>query len=218
MTDIFQEVDEEVRRERLQQIWKRHGTLIIAVCVLIIVGVAGWRGWQWYQAKQASEASVAFETAARLAQDGKHGEASAAFAKLAGDVAIPAYRSLARLREAEEQAVTDPKAAIAAYDAIAADTSTTAMFREAAALRAGLLMVDTAPFAEIQKRVEPLARPDGAFRHSARELLALSAWKAGDAAAARRWAEAAAGDAEAPPGLKARVDILLALVGESAKS
>ncbi|MDC7788092.1 tetratricopeptide repeat protein [Rhodoplanes sp. TEM] len=218
MTDIFQEVDEEVRRERLQQFWKRYGGLVIALCVLVVAGVAGWRGWQWYEARQAAEASIAFDAAVRLAQEGKHGEASAAFAKLAVDVKIPAYRSLARLREADEQAATDRKAAIATFDAVAGDAGTSPLFREVATLRAGLLMVDTAPYAELQARLEPLARPDGAFRHSAREMLALSAWKAGDAAAARRWAEAAAGDADAPAGLKARVDILLALLGESAKS
>lgn len=218
MSDIFQEVDEEVRRERLQQIWNRHGTLIIALCVLVVVAVAGWRGWQWYETKQAAEASVAFDAAVRLAQNGKHGEASAAFAKLAGDVSIPAYRSLARLREAEEQATADPKAAVAAYDAIAADGGTTPLFREVATIRAGLLLVDTAPYAELARRVEPQARPDGAFRHTARELLALSAWKAGDATAARRWADAAVGDPDVPAGLKARMDVLLALLGESAKS
>jgi hypothetical protein len=217
VSDIFQEVDEEVRRERLQQIWTRYGNLIIVGCVLIVAAVAGWRAWQWYEAKQAAEASIAFEAAAKLAQDGKHAEASAAFAKLAGDVSIPAYRSLSRLREAEEQATTDPKAAVAAYDSIAADGSTTTLFREAAGVRAGLLLVDTAPYAEVARRLEPLARPDGAFRHTARELLALSAWRAGDATAARRWAEAAAGDAAAPAALKARMDILLALLGESAK-
>jgi hypothetical protein len=218
VADIFQEVDEEVRRERLQQIWKRHGWLIITLCVLTVAGVAGWRGWQWYQAKQAAEASVAFESAARLAQDGKPAEATAAFAKLAQDAPIPAYRQLARLREAEELVTTDPKGAVAAYDAIAADPAATSLFREVAAVRAGLLLVDTGPYAEVARRLEPLARPDGAFRHSAREVLALSAWKSGDAAAARRWADAAVGDPDAPAGLKARLDILLALLGEAAKS
>lgn len=218
MSDIFREVDEEVRRERLQQIWTRHGGLIIAVCVLVVAGVAGWRGWQWYEAKQAATASIAFDAAARLAQDGKPAEAGAAFAKLAADASVPAYRNLARLREAEAQAATDPKTAIATFQAIAGDSANPPLFREAATVRAGLLMVDTAPYADMQARLEPLARPDGPFRHTARELLALSAWKAGDGAATRRWAEAAAADPDAPAGLKARVDILLALIGEAAKS
>lgn len=218
MTDIFSEVDEEVRRERLQKIWERHGGLIIALCVLIVAGVGAWRGWEWYEAKQAAEASVAFEAAAKLAQDGKHEDAATAFAKLAADAGTPTYRTLSRLREAEELAQRDVKAAVAAYDAVAADGATPALLRDVAALRAGMALVDTAPLAEIGRRLEPLAQPGLPFRHSAREIIALSAWKNGDTAAARKWAEAAAADADAPAGLKARVDILLALTGESAKS
>ena len=45
MADIFQEVDEEVRREQLKKLWERYGNLIIAACVLVVVGVGAWRGY-----------------------------------------------------------------------------------------------------------------------------------------------------------------------------
>ena len=38
MADIFQEVDEEVRREQLKKLWERYGNFIIAACVLVVVG------------------------------------------------------------------------------------------------------------------------------------------------------------------------------------
>ena len=41
MSDIFREVDEEVRREKLNQLWERHSNLIVAVALLIVLGVAG---------------------------------------------------------------------------------------------------------------------------------------------------------------------------------
>jgi hypothetical protein len=63
-----------------------------------------------------------------------------------------------------------------------------------------------------------LAEPSNPFRHTARELLALSALRSGDLAAARRWGQAALDDADAPASLRARVDILMALAGENAKS
>ena len=44
MSDIFQEVDEEVRRERLEQLWKRYGIYIIAAVLLVLACVGGWRG------------------------------------------------------------------------------------------------------------------------------------------------------------------------------
>src|SRR5271170_3007090 len=115
VSDIFQEVDEEVRREQLKKLWERYGTYIIAVLILVIVGVGGWRGYQWWQTKRAAEAGAAFEQAVTLAESGKRQEAEAAFAKLATD-GTASYRVLARLREAAELGRTDRKAAVKAYD------------------------------------------------------------------------------------------------------
>lgn len=217
MTDIFREVDEEIRRERLRRIWDRYGLLIIAAAVLIVVGVGGWRGYEWYEAKRAADAGTAFEAALQLAEDGKHTEAADAFAKLAED-STPTYRSLAILREAEELAAADDKSAIAAFDRITEDTANPELLRDVAAIRAALVLVDTADFAEMSRRLEPLAEPGGPMRHSARELLALSAWRNGDLAAARRWGEAALADPQAPADLRARIDILLALAGDKPKT
>jgi hypothetical protein len=167
VTDIFQEVDEEVRREQLKKLWDQYGNYLIAVCVLVVVGVAAWRGYQWWEAKQAAQSGAAFEQAVTLAAAGKHQEAEAAFAKLATD-GTAGYRVLARLREAAELSTTDSKGAVAAYDEIAADKSAGQIIEDLAAVRAGFLLVDTAPYSEIRDRLEPLAAADRTFRYSAR--------------------------------------------------
>ena len=176
MTDIFQEVDEEVRRERLKKLWERYCNFIIAGCVLVVLGVGAWRGYDWWETKKAAENGAAFEQAVTLAESGKQQEAEAAFAKLAADGSA-GYRVLARLREAAELARTDRKAAVAAYDGIAGDRSAGQVVQDLAALRAGYLLVDSASYGDMRARLEPLTAPERTFRHSARELLALSAWK-----------------------------------------
>ena len=216
MTDIFQEVDEEVRREQLKKLWERYGTYFIAACIVILIGVGAWRGYEWWQAKQAAQSGAAFEQAVKLAESGKHQEAAAAFTKLSAD-ATPGYRVLARLREAAELATTDRKTAVAAYDAIAADNRAGQVVRDLAAVRAGYLLVDTAPYSEILQRLEPATAADRAFRHSAREILALSAWKTGDMSAARRWTEMIMGDPQTPPGPRSRAEMLSELIAASAK-
>ena len=60
MADIFQEVDEEVRREKLKQLWERYSLAIIAVCVLIVAAIGGWRGYEWYVAREAAKAGARF--------------------------------------------------------------------------------------------------------------------------------------------------------------
>ena len=71
MSDIFQEVDEEVRRERLMQLWKRYGNFVIAAAIVLVLGVGGWRGYQWWEAKKAAEAGGAFNSAVELLDTGK---------------------------------------------------------------------------------------------------------------------------------------------------
>jgi hypothetical protein len=216
VADIFQEVDEEVRRERLEKLWQRYGNLVIAGCILVVVAVGAWRGYEWWQDKKSAESGAAFEAAVTLAEAGKHQEAEAAFAKLAADGSA-GYRPLARLREAAELAHTDKAAAVKAYDEIAADKSAGQVIDELAALRAGFLLVDTAPYSEIRARLEPLTAADKTFRHSARELLALSAWKSGDMTAARQWTDMIIADPQTPQGTRTRADILSELIAASGK-
>lgn len=216
MSDIFQEVDEEVRREELKKLWQRYGNLIIAACVLVVVGVGAWRGYEYWQARKAGESGAAFENAVTLAEAGKHQEAEAAFAKLAADSSA-GYRALARLREAAEITDTDKAAAVKAYDDIAADKSFGPVINDLAAVRAGYLLVDTAPYSEIRSRLEPLTGADKAFRYSAREILALSAWKSGDTTAARQWADMIIGDPQSPQTTRGRAEVLSELIAAGGK-
>ncbi len=216
MTDIFNEVDEEVRRERLKKLWERYGVHLIALCVLIVVGVGAWRGYEWWQGKQAAQSGAAFEQAVELAQAGKHQEAEAAFAKLANS-GTAGYRILARLREAAELAPTDRAAAVKAYDEIAADKNAGQIIADLATVRAGYLLVDTAPYSELLVRLEPLTANDRTFRHTAREILALSAWKAGDMTAARKWTDMIMADPQSPAGVRSRAEVLSELIAASNK-
>lgn len=217
MADIFREVDEEVRREKLQQLWERHSNLIVAVALLIVLAVAGWRGYEWWEGKKAAESGAQFEAAIQLAESGKQAEAQAAFAKIAQDGST-GYRILARFREAAEAAKTDPAAAAKLYDSLAADSSLDRALRDLAAIRGGLILVDTAPLAEMTAKLEPLTTADRPFRHTARELLALSAWRNGDKAAAKRWLDLIATDAETPAGTRQRMEVLTTLSNDKAKT
>jgi len=211
VSDIFNEVDEEVRREQLKRLWERYGTFLIALCILVVAGVGAWRGYQWWEAKQAAQSGAAFEQAVSLAQAGKHQDAEAAFAKLATD-GTAGYRVLARFRQAAELAPTDSKAAVSAYDQISADKNAGQAIQDLAAVRAGFLLVDSAPYSEIRTRLEPLTAVDRTFRHSAREILALAAWKSGDLAAARQWTDLIITDPQTPSGTRSRAEVLSELI------
>jgi hypothetical protein len=217
VSDIFHEVDEEVRREQYQKLWDRYQGYVIAAAVLVVLGVASWRAYDWWETKKAAEAGAAFEAAITLGDQGKHAEAEAAFSKIAQDSATN-YRTLALMRAAAELAQTDPKAAVAAYDKIAANASVGADLRDLAGLRAGTLLIDSGDFTQATQRLEPLAGSDHTFRHTARELLALAAWRANDTAAAKRWIEMINTDAATPPDERNRMEMLSALMASEGKS
>ncbi|WP_315778932.1 MULTISPECIES: tetratricopeptide repeat protein [unclassified Bradyrhizobium] len=217
MSEFIDEVDEEVRREQLKKLWDRYSILIIAIAVLIIAGVGGWRAYQYMEAQKAAEAGVGFNKAIELSEQNKHAEAEKAFADVAA-AAPSGYRMLARFHQAAEAAVREKAAAVKLYDELAADRSIGAEQQSMARLRAAGLLVDTAPYADIKQRLESEAAAGAPFRHASRELLALSAWKANDAAAARQWLDMIALDGETPPGLRSRAEALQALLPAVAKS
>src|SRR5262249_2605796 len=135
VSDIFQEVDEEVRREQLLKLWERYQNYVIAGIALILLAVAGWRAYEWWENKKAAETGAVYEAAVALAEAGMHAEAEAAFAKIALE-GTSGYRGLARLQQAGEIAHSDAKAAIAAYQSIAADRSVGSELQDLAGVRA----------------------------------------------------------------------------------
>jgi hypothetical protein len=217
VSELFDEVDEDVRRDQLKKLWERYSIYIVAGALLIIAAVGGWRGYQYLEAKKAAEAGVAFDKAVELSEQNKHTEAEAAFTELAAK-APSGYRMLARLRAAAEVATRDPKAAAKLYDDIAADRSVGATEQDLAKVRAAGLLLESASYPSMLARLEPATAPGATFRHTARELLALSAWRANDTAAARQWLDMIASDGETPQSLRSRAEALQALLPPVAKS
>jgi hypothetical protein len=217
VSELFDEVDEDVRRDQLKKLWDQYSIYIIAGALLIIAAVGGWRGYQYIEAKKAAEAGAAFDKAIELAEQDKHSEAEAAFNSLAAS-APWGYRMLARLRAAAEVASHDPQAAAKLYDDISADRSVGALAQQLAKVRAAGLLVDSASYPNMVERLDAEAAPGATFRHTARELLALSAWRANDTTAARKWLDLIANDGETPSGLRQRAEALQALLPPVAKS
>ena len=217
MSELFDEVDEDVRRDQLKKLWDQYSIYIVAGAFLIIAAVGGWRGYQYLEVKKAAEAGALFDKASELSEQNKHTEAEAAFADLATK-APSGYRILARLRAAAEAANRDPQAAAKLYDDISADRSVSAPEQDLARVRAAGLLLETSTYPNMLQRLEPATVPGATFRHTARELLALSAWRANDTATARKWLDVIANDGETPPSLRSRAEALQALLPPVAKS
>ena len=178
-TDVVREVDEEIRREQMEKLWQQYRGWVLTAAALVVAVVAGYKGWQAYQARQAAMAGAQFDAAVTMLAEGKTDPATKAFEAIAANGA-GAYRGLAGLRLgaiASQAGKADE--ALARYDALGQTASLDPTLRGFAQIQAAQLRLDKADFAEMQTRLGDLAKPDGAWRQSARQLLGLSAYKAG---------------------------------------
>jgi hypothetical protein len=211
MSDIFREVDEDIRRDQLKKLWDRTAPYVIGAAVLIVVATAGYRGWEYWQERQAQSSGDRFVAAVQLSDDGRAAESIAALEGLVAD-GTGGYPILARFRIATEKAKAgDIEGAVVEFDTIAAGNAPAEM-RAMARLRAAILLVDTASLAELESRVGDLAATGTPWRHTAREVLGLAAWRSGDYEAARTHFDSLVADQEAPQDLRQRVQLMLALV------
>ncbi len=211
MADFFREVDEDVRRDQVIQIWKQYQNWIIGAAVLIVAATGAWRLYEHFRLKAGEAAGARYEAALQLLNDGKTTEAQAAFSSLGQD-GPRGYAMLARLAGAAAQAVKDPAAAITAYDALAADPAIDPPYQDVARLRAAYLRVDSENPKEFEARYAPYTGPGQAYRDAYRELLALAAFKRDDFDGAGRWLDTIASDPGAPPALRGRAEAFLAIV------
>lgn len=208
--EFIREVNEDYRRDQVANIWRRYSGVIIALAILVVAGVGGWRYWQSAQRSAAEAASEQFDRANRLARDGKAQEADKIFDDL--EAQGPAgYRLLARIRAATEAGKADPAKGAAEFDRIAADSAVGEGLRDLARLCAALLRIDMPDPAPALASLQSLAA-GSPFRHTAREMLGLSALRRGQYEEAGRWFDQLNADPETPQGLRQRIEVYVALV------
>lgn len=215
MADIFREVDEDLRRDRMERLWQRYGSYIVGAAALIVAGTAGYVFWQRWEASRQEEltATLLQATEPLNVAEGETPDVPAAIdalaaagSKLEGAPAVLADLHRAGLLAREGR--TDE--AVALYDRVAGTGGTDQLLRDMALLMSVMLQLDTGDPAQLQARLAPLLAPGNNWRFTAGEMWALLAVRAGDTAqAAAKFKELAEG-ADTPAGIRARASELAA--------
>jgi hypothetical protein len=209
---FIREVNEEMRRDQAQALWDRFGPAAIALAVLVVLATAAWVAYDYWDTSNANASGDKFSAALALANQGKSDEALAALKELE-EGGYGAYPLLARMRAATVKADKgDFAGAVQDFDAVAGDGSIPTALRDMAKLRAALILVDNGSYADVASRVEALAVDSNPLRHSAREALALSAWKDGKAADALKLYEQITADEGAPRNSRDRATLMTELI------
>ncbi len=205
---LLREVDEELRREQMEKLWKKYGNYALVVAALIVLGVGGYKFMESRKIAAAESSGGRFQSAIETLREGKSADAATAFSEIAKS-GPQGYAALAKLQLAGSHLKAGkPADALAAYEDLAksgADPILTGFARlQAATVRAG-----EADFTEMKNRLNDLVADASPWRTSARELLGVAAMKAGKYDEARKQFEQIMGDRRAPPGVVDRVQTMM---------
>ncbi len=216
-SNIFIEVDEDLRRDRVESRWKRYGAYIVAGAIGIVLAVAGVVSWRHYQETRNAEEAAQYITAlgnalqavGTAAEDKAAADRLTTFATKTSD----GYKTIARLQAAGLKArAGDRDQAIALYNEIASDSVVQVPYREFATIAAVMLQVDTSDPKVLLGQIRPLADGGGSWRFSAMELSGILAQRIGDKDTAKTMFTRIADDAEAPQTIRARATEMLAIL------
>lgn len=196
---VFREIDDDLRRQRLQTFWEENRLWIAATVVLAVIATAGIAVWRGYVAEKNTAATAQLIAAARD---------PAALTTLASNpstLARPAHVALVRLNAAAQAlAKGDTVTALALYDALAQDRSADSVLRDLGKIHAISLRLDTAPVDALDAQLKPLARAGEPWRFSALELQGLLYARAGRMHEAVEKMAQISGDAGAPQDARTR--------------
>jgi hypothetical protein len=203
VTDIFREVEEDVRREKLEKLWKAYGNYAVAGLVLLFAGIAGWQVWERHEAQERAKTSDAFIAAQRITNPQT---AAASFADIAR-TAPKGYAELARLSEAGAMFASGQQSqAVDLYKQIAKDDN--GPVGAVARLRAAWATADTASRSDLADLVKPLDQPGSPWRQNAQEVMAYADYRAMDTKAALAKYAILAADPESPDSLRRRAQAM----------
>ena len=215
---FLREVDENLRRDQMEQFAKRYGKWLIALVVLFLVAVGGYLYWQ---KKQQETATAQSEELMAIYNDIGSGKTDAAKKRLqplesAGSDVV---RSLALLTEAAIALDSnDRDTALAKYRAISGDQGLPEPYRNLALLRATTLEFDKLKPEEVISRLEPITKPGNPWFGSAGELTAMAYIKQGHNDEAGRLFAAIAADKQVPDTIRSRAVQIAGTLGVDASA
>lgn len=212
--NVFREIDEELRRDRLLALWRRYGRFVVGGVVALVAVVAASIGWEGYSRQQALETGAHYYAAVELLRQGNEDAARAAFADLAED-GEEGYAAMAHLHQAALlSAKGDVDGAIHHYREISKDSDVPPAFRGLAQILGALRRIDREDPETLTAELEPLTEMGNPWRHSALEITALVAMRVGERNKALAIYTSLAADPGTPKKMRQRAVEMGALLGE----
>ncbi|MEL0077530.1 MAG: tetratricopeptide repeat protein [Alphaproteobacteria bacterium] len=206
MADIFDEIDEDLKRDRAQELWARYGKFVIAAAAAVVLAVGSLQGYKTWTQSRAESAANAYQAA--LASESVVAALDATLPELTDGYAMRAQFRIA----GEKAAAGDLADAETGYLALSKDKSIAPLYQQAALLLSVMSAPAEADTKELQDRLAPLVFAAGPWQGLAMELSAALDLKTGDRAAAMSKIESLLTLPEISPELRQRANQLLIIL------
>jgi hypothetical protein len=208
MADIFDEIDEDLKRDQMQLLWARYGKIVMAAVAAIVLLVALRQGYAAWQTSQAEASASAYQQAL------KSDDVVAALEAQRGQL-TNGYAMLAQFQIAAEQAASDDFAAAeASYLALASDASLDPMYQQAATLLSVMVAPQDTDVSALEARLSDLETAAGPWQAMALETGAGLALRNGNKDAAVAKYKRVAEMADVPVGMRQRAERMIVMLAE----
>jgi hypothetical protein len=210
VTDLFEEVEEQLRSDRYKQLARKLLPWMLGIAAAALIATLGYWGWDTWRTKQTDQASEQYSAAMDAFTAGDRGRAKQLWTEVSKSNSA-AYKSLSLMHLGAESAQSNPAEAAKLYDQ-AAEAAPDPIIGDAARLKSAFALLDTASLKDLEGRLKPLMEDGRPYRVQAREALAFAKLKAGDTAGARGDFLLISQSLDAPQGAQARAQAAIGLI------
>lgn len=212
--NIFQEIDEDLQRQKLEALWKRYGIFVIALAIAIVLATAGINAWQNWHRDRAQTATAALVDLLNTDSTNQNQQIEN-LNHFADTNSLLTQATLARLNAAALALQSGKQEeAIKIYETISNDVHADTALRQLAELRSIEIQLSTGDIELLLKRLEPLADENAPWHFTAQEYQGYLALRAGDKVKARRLFMSLSQNARAPHTMSQRANDILHSISE----
>jgi hypothetical protein len=211
VTDLFEEVEEQLRSDRYKQFAQKGLPWLLGLAAAAIIAFLAYWGYDTWRTQQNDKASETYAAAIEAMGRQNPDEARRLWGEVAKSSA-PAYKALSLMHlAAYEESQRRTAEAVKMLDE-AAKTAPDELIGDAARLKSALALLDTAPFKDLEGRLKPLMEEGRPYRIQAREALAFAKLRTGDLTGARGDFVLISQSLDAAQGAQARAQAAIGLI------
>ena len=200
------EIDEEIRRKQLKELWDRFGLYLIATILLIIISFGGYEFSKYLSYKNSEKSSDLYEEAFSALKNGQIDSAKTIFNSLLDESNGYSGLSLFNLANIATKE-GDQELALKYLADASKDKSLSKKINDFATLKSGYLLLDIADITEIENKLINLSNSASPFSFYAKEIIALAYFRDKRYAESSQKFEEIANDASSPPNIASRSKI-----------